>query len=205
MLEIVKQNFPQIIYSYIYFTEITQSFYHLRLTDCRVLWKRLAFQKHRQKPLQFLPRDLLIAQMLNKQEFSCVPPKKIQLRSSHIERFWRSSNRIISTNLSIGKSNWIETGLFRCWFNPAVTLAAVVRCFLSTMRFNARRSLSVSLEIRLELLRLLKVFSCFMNSFMVLDLGSSRKIKQFSYFGDRLLSYEIQQIFISQTQLGHVF
>ena len=49
-------------------------------------------------------------------------------------------------------------------------LAAVVWCFLPTMRFNERLSLSVSLEVRPELLWLLEVFPCFLNSAMVLDM-----------------------------------
>ena len=48
-------------------------------------------------------------------------------------------------------------------------MAAVVRCFLPTMPFNARRSLSVSLQVVPESLRLLKIFPCFLISVMVLD------------------------------------
>ena len=43
------------------------------------------------------------------------------------------------------------------------------------MRFNARRSLSVSLEVWPELLWLLEVFLCFLNSVMVLDMASLEK------------------------------
>ena len=41
-----------------------------------------------------------------------------------------------------------------------------------TMRFNARRSLSISLEVRPELIRLLEDFPCFLNSVMVLDMAA---------------------------------
>ena len=43
------------------------------------------------------------------------------------------------------------------------------------MRFNARRSLSVSLEVRPELLRLLEVFPYFENSTLVLDMLALEK------------------------------
>ena len=65
----------------------------------------------------------------------------------------------------------VETVLFRCWFNSTVTLAAVDRCVLPAMRFNARRSLSVSLEVRPELFWLLG----FLNSVLVLDMAALEK------------------------------
>ena len=46
--------------------------------------------------------------------------------------------------LSLRRTVFVEARLFKCWFNSAVTLAAVVRCFLPTMRLNARRFLSVA-------------------------------------------------------------
>ena len=41
--------------------------------------------------------------------------------------------------------------------------------------FNARQSLSVSLEVCPELLRVLKVFMCFLNSVLVLDMEALEK------------------------------
>ena len=66
--------------------------------------------------------------------------------------------------LSSRRTALVETGLFRCRFNLAITLVAVVRCFLPAIRFNARRSQPVSMKVRPELLRLLEGFPCFMNS-----------------------------------------
>ena len=79
----------------------------------------------------------------------------------------------------------VDTGLFRCWFNSAVTLAAIVRNFLTIMRSNAGRSLFVNLEVRPELFRLLEVFLRFVNSVIVFDFAALyRKTKEFSCFGD---------------------
>ena len=78
----------------------------------------------------------------------------------------------------------VGTGLFRCRFNSAFTLAAVVRCFLSTMCFNARRSLLVNFEVRPILLWLLERFFELLKFRHSPWHGSSRKTKQFSCFGD---------------------
>ena len=79
------------------------------------------------------------------------------------------------TLLSSQRTVLVETGLFRCCLNATITLAAVVRYFLQTVRLNAHRSLSVSLEIRPELLRFLEGFPCFLNSVMVLDMAALEK------------------------------
>ena len=44
--------------------------------------------------------------------------------------------------LSSRRTVLVETGLFKCWFNSSVTLAAVVRCFLPTMRVGNVESLA---------------------------------------------------------------
>ena len=80
-------------------------------------------------------------------------------------------------------SSWrtvsVDAGLFRCWFNSAVNLVAVVWFFFPTMCFNARRFPSVSVKVRPEFLWLLE-FYCH-----GLWYGSSRKVEQFICFGDR--------------------
>ena len=82
--------------------------------------------------------------------------------------------------LSSQRTVLIETGLFICWFNSAVTLAAIVRCFLSTMRFNAHWSLSVSLEAKPELIWLVEFFSRLLEFRHGPWYASSRKTKQCS-------------------------
>ena len=108
--------------------------------------------------------------------------------------------------LSSQRTVLIETGLFICWFNSAVTLAAIVRCFLSTMRFNARWSLSVSLEAKPELIWLLEFFPGFLNFVMVLDMLALEKRSSVQLlWWMRMLTYELKQSAHFQTQLGYAF
>ena len=97
-------------------------------------------------------------------------------------------------------SRWtilIETRLFRCWYNSAVTLAAVVRYFFPAMRLNARRSLSVSLKVCSKLLQLLEVFPCYLNSVMVLHMVAIEKLSSSAVL--------VKQFTLLQTQLGNAF
>ena len=63
----------------------------------------------------------------------------------------------------------------RCKFKSAVTLVAVIRCFLPKTRSNARRFLSVSLQVRPVLFRFLEIFPCFLNSVIVLEIEALEK------------------------------
>ena len=65
----------------------------------------------------------------------------------------------------------------------------------NTMRFNTRRTLLVSFKVWAELLRLLEVFTCFLNSVIVLDSSSAVLVMG-------LLPCELQQFVSFQTQLG---
>ena len=86
--------------------------------------------------------------------------------------------------LSSRRTVLVVNGIFRCWFHSAATLVKVVWCFLPTMRFYARRSMSVSLEVWQELFRLPVSFYVHIEFCSGPWYGSSRKTKQLSCFGD---------------------
>ena len=102
--------------------------------------------------------------------------------------------------LSSRRTDLVETGLSRYRFNSAVTLAAVVWCLHLTMRYNALRSFSLSLKVRPELLQLLEIFTCLLNSVMIYDVVAVQL-----FWWRRLLPYERQQFAIFQTQSCHAF
>ena len=98
----------------------------------------------------------------------------------------------------------VETELFRYWFDSAVTLTEVVRCFLPTMRFNARRSPHVCKFVSPA--GITPVAGGFPELLAFRHgpwYGSSRKIQQFICFGDwssyymssnNLLFFKLSQI-----------
>ena len=104
-------------------------------------------------------------------------------------------------------SRWIvlvENELFSCWLISLVTLASVVQCFLLTMRFNASRPLSVSLEVRPELCRLIaRGFPCFLNSVMVLAMEVLVKPSTSTLLVTEAPAIRLSTIYHFQTQFGH--
>ena len=73
------------------------------------------------------------------------------------------------------------------------------------MRFNSRRYLSEGLKVWSDVLRLLEVFPCFVNSAMVLGMAALGKPSSSAVLVTEALPYELQQFALFQTLLGHVF
>ena len=110
------------------------------------------------------------------------------------------SGYIEITANSFGRNLTIQT-----LFNPAVTLVAVVRSYFLQMRFNARRSLSVSLEVQPELRRLLNVSLGFSNSVMVLDMVALEKPSRSTVLVTEAPTIRAPIIHSNQSQLGNSF